>query len=94
MNPASFRGYGPVGTNAQLMPTTTGGGIPPKLDRVELTVIEYAVGAGSDSSDPVRPAWAFYTPDGRHIFTVDSERILAMTNSPGALIRSNCADAV
>jgi hypothetical protein len=71
------------------MPTTTGGEITPKLDRVKLTVIEYVVG-GSDSSDPVRPAWAFYTPDGRHIFTVDSERILAMTNSPGALIRSNC----
>jgi hypothetical protein len=93
MRPGDLSGYGPVGTNCPRMPTTTGGGIPPKVEKAELTVIEYAVGTGTEG-DPVRAAWAFYAPNGQHLFTVDHERVLCFTHSPGAIIRSNCVDVV
>lgn len=87
MRPQDTEGMEPVGSNGKPpIATTRNGGIPPKLHTAELTIVEYTVGNGTDA-DPIRAAWAFYAPNGEHLFSMDDTHVLAITCSPAAIVR-------
>jgi len=86
MRPEDTEGMGPVGTNGKKpLATTTNGGIPPRIGKAELTIVEYTIGRGI-ADDPIRQAWAFYSANGDHLFSVDYERVLSNTRGPGCLL--------